>query len=223
MIFKGFIFDIEGTLVDCVPQTLQSLQHSLARRGMTVLYETLQLYSGLDGDETLKLVAPSLNKGERKQLLEEDEKHYERTYLHAVRAFEGVRSLFAAIRQQSGAIALATDCEGEPLKAYRALIGVDDMIDHVACGADVAKGKPDPALIHQAVKKLGIPAAHCTMIGDTPYDCLAAVAAGAEPIGLLSGGFSREALLQAGAADVLAEVKDLRALLSGMPTPRLRA
>jgi beta-phosphoglucomutase-like phosphatase (HAD superfamily) len=36
----GYIFDVEGTLVDCVPQTIFSLQMSLADLGLTVPYET---------------------------------------------------------------------------------------------------------------------------------------------------------------------------------------
>ena len=56
--FTGFIFDVEGTLVDCVTQTLKSLQEALERFGRQVPYNTLQLYSGLDGDQTLQLVVP---------------------------------------------------------------------------------------------------------------------------------------------------------------------
>ncbi|WP_092117813.1 HAD family hydrolase [Bradyrhizobium erythrophlei] len=119
MIFSGFIFDIEGTLVDCVPHTLNSLQEALKMRGHAVSYETLQLCSGLDGDETLKLVTPSFKENERKQMLKDAGKYYEQTYLPLVRPFEGVRALFTAIKQAGGAIAFATDCKGAPLKVYR--------------------------------------------------------------------------------------------------------
>ena len=36
--FSGFIFDVEGTLIDCVPQNLQSLQDALDRFGQRVQY-----------------------------------------------------------------------------------------------------------------------------------------------------------------------------------------
>ena len=67
--FKGFIFDVEGTLVDCVPQTLKSLQEALERFGHQVPYNTLQLYSGLDGDQTLRLVVPDSEESVRKSML----------------------------------------------------------------------------------------------------------------------------------------------------------
>jgi beta-phosphoglucomutase-like phosphatase (HAD superfamily) len=44
--FAGFIFDVEGTLVDSVPQNLRSLQDALERHGYRVPYQTLKLYSG---------------------------------------------------------------------------------------------------------------------------------------------------------------------------------
>ena len=79
--FKGFIFDVEGTLVDCVPQTLKSLQEALERFGHQVPYNTLQLYSGLDGDQTLRLVVPDSDESVRKSILKTQGTIYEEKYL----------------------------------------------------------------------------------------------------------------------------------------------
>jgi phosphoglycolate phosphatase-like HAD superfamily hydrolase len=218
MIFSGDIFDIEGTLIDCVPQTLSSLHDTLRRWGLSVPYEMLQLYSGLDGEDTLKIIAPSLTEEERKRLLADDGKHYKKTYLPRIRAFAGVKQLFKTIKAAGGAIALATDCKGPPLKVYRSLLDVDDLIDQIACGEDVTKGKPDPGLVRLAQEKLGLPGGRCVMIGDKPYDAEAAVAAGLAAIGLLSGGFGREALLDAGAIDVWTQISELKSLFAGNET-----
>jgi hypothetical protein len=64
--FFGFVFDVEGTLVDSVPQNLRSLQDGLERCGYRLPYQTLQLYSGLDGDQTLQLLTPQASERERK-------------------------------------------------------------------------------------------------------------------------------------------------------------
>jgi beta-phosphoglucomutase-like phosphatase (HAD superfamily) len=58
--FAGYIFDVEGTLVDSVPQNLRSLQEALQRAGIDMPLAELQLYSGLDGDQTLQIIAPDL-------------------------------------------------------------------------------------------------------------------------------------------------------------------
>jgi phosphoglycolate phosphatase-like HAD superfamily hydrolase len=113
---SGFIFDVEGTLVDSVPQNLRSLQDALERFGHRVPYQTLHLYSGLDGDQTLQLVVPDAAEPERKEILEVQGTIYEKSYLDSVRPFDGVRDVFRALTQRGGRIALATDCKGLAFK-----------------------------------------------------------------------------------------------------------
>ena len=211
--FKGFIFDVEGTLVDCVPQTLKSLQEALERFGHQVPYNTLQLYSGLDGDQTLRLVVPDSDESVRKSILKTQGTIYEEKYLDGVQPFNGVRDVFRSLIEQGGRIALATDCKGPALKHYLSLLNVEEFISAMACGDDVEHGKPDPRLVGMALKKLKLPGPQAVMVGDTPYDAEAAVGAGTSAAGVLTGGFSREALLEAGC---LAVADDLQALLSGL-------
>jgi phosphoglycolate phosphatase-like HAD superfamily hydrolase len=209
MRFAGYIFDVEGTLVDSVQQNLLSLQESLAEFGIGVAYEVLQLYSGLDGDQTLQLVAPDLAEADRKRVLKAQGKLYERKYLGSVKAFSGVRDVFETLTKGGGRIALATDCKGAALRHYLSLIAADDLIDSMACGDDVEHGKPDPRLVGVALRKLQVPAGQAVMIGDTPYDAEAATGAGAAAAGVLTGGFSREALTEAGCFTVAEELREL--------------
>ena len=221
MRFSGYIFDVEGTLVDSVQQNLLSLQVCLADFGISIPYELLQLSSGLDGDQTLQLVAPDLNAPERRVVLEAQGRMYEAEYLGSVKAFAGVRDVFGALREGGGRIALATDCKGPELSHYRSLLNVDDLIDAMACGDDVEHGKPDPRLIGLALGKLGSSAGQAVMIGDTPYDAEAASGAGTAAAGLLTGGFAKQALLEAGCFVVANELRELPAGLEAGQRSRL--
>jgi HAD superfamily hydrolase (TIGR01509 family) len=218
MVLSGYIFDVEGTLVDSVPQDILSLQESLSRFEITVPYEVLQLYSGLDGDQTLQLVAPDLPAEERKKVLEVRGMIYEEKYLKSVKPFIGVRDIFKELTARGGRIALATDCKGPELKHYRSLLNVDDLIDAMACGDDVDHGKPDPRLVGLALRKLRVPADQAVMVGDTPYDSEAALGAGARAAGVLTGGFSRKALSDAGCFVVARDMQDLLACLENGPS-----
>jgi HAD superfamily hydrolase (TIGR01549 family) len=211
--FSGFIFDVEGTLVDCVPQTLKSLQEALECFGHQVSYNTLQLYSGLDGDQTLQLVVPDADESVRREILKTQGKIYEENYLSGIQPFEGVREVFQSLVQQGGRIALATDCKGPALKHYLSLLDVDEFINAMACGDDVEHGKPDPRLVGLALRKLELSGSQAVMVGDTPYDAEAAVEAGTSAACVLTGGFSSEALLEAGC---FAVSDDLRALLPNL-------
>lgn len=221
MRFSGYIFDVEGTLVDSVQQNLLSLQVCLADFGISIPYELLQLSSGLDGDQTLQLVAPDLNAPERRVVLEAQGRMYEAKYLGSVKAFAGVRDVFGALREGGGRIALARDCKGPELSHYRSLLNVDDLIDAMACGDDVEHGKPDPRLIGLALGKLGSSAGQAVMIGDTPYDAEAASGAGTAAAGLLTGGFAKQALLEAGCFVVANELRELPAGLEAGQRSRL--
>jgi HAD superfamily hydrolase (TIGR01549 family) len=220
MQFSGYIFDVEGTLVDSVRQNLLGLQESLADFGIAVPYDLLQLYSGLDGDQTLQLVARDLDADERKRVLEAQGKLYERKYLESVKPFNGVRDVMERLTKLGGRIALATDCKGPELKHYLSLLNIDELIDSMACGDDVEHGKPDPRLVGLAVRKLGVAAGQAVMIGDTPYDAEAARGAGTAAAGLLTGGFSKEALTEAGCFVVAGELRDLLPCLEGA-SPRV--
>jgi beta-phosphoglucomutase-like phosphatase (HAD superfamily) len=107
---SGYIFDVEGTLVDTVPQSLRSLQEALERAGFAIPYATLQLYSGLDDDQTLQIIGLSLESEQRQEILRAHAKIYETKYLHGVKAFGGVREVFETLTARGGKIALATEC-----------------------------------------------------------------------------------------------------------------
>jgi HAD superfamily hydrolase (TIGR01549 family) len=211
--FSGYIFDVEGTLIDSVAQNLRSLQEGLEQAGIQVPYATLQLYSGLDANQTLQIIAPNLREDQRKQVLHNRAHIYETKYLHSVKAFRGVREVFETLARRGGKLALATDCKGPELKHYLSLLEIDEFIGATACGDDVEHGKPDPRIVGVALRKLGLIGAEAVMIGDTPYDAEAASGAGTAAAGVLTGGFSVEALRGAGCFAVADEISRLLAAL----------
>jgi phosphoglycolate phosphatase-like HAD superfamily hydrolase len=184
--FSGFIFDVEGTLI-ANPKEPSGSAWALRPSG-TVRH--LQLYSGLDGDQTVQLVAAHADESERKEILKAQGTIYEERYLYRVVPFDGVRHVFKSLVEQRGRIALATDCKGPELKNYLSLLGVNEFMSATACGDDVEHGKPDPRLVGMALRKLDLPGSQTVMIGDTPYDAEAATEAGTAVAGVLTGEFA---------------------------------
>src|SRR5882724_4327344 len=159
----AYIFDVEGTLIDCVAEILRCWSETLAAFDVLVPSKDLQRLSGMDGDEMLAILAPGLDGDARKDILTAQGERYRKVYLPRVRAFPGVGAVFTAIKSRGGRIALATDCQADELKRYRSLIEVDNLIDAIACGDEVSKGKPDPALVELALHHLGTSASLATM------------------------------------------------------------
>ena len=221
MRFSGMIFDIEGTLIDCIPQNLRSWQETLSSFGMTVSFEVLQLYSGMDGDDMLQILAPDMDKKLRNRTLEAEGKNFQARYLQSVRPFAGIRNLFETIKREGGKIAIATDCTDPVLRHYRAVLGIDDLIDVIACGEDVEEGKPSPKLVRLAAQRLDLDPPRVVMTGDTPYDAEAARGAGVSALGVLTGGFSRAVLKDAGCFATMKEVGEMHRYLATAIIPRV--
>jgi phosphoglycolate phosphatase-like HAD superfamily hydrolase len=126
-----------------------------------------------------------------------------------VRAFPGIPALLEAVKEADCRIGLATTCDAGELQHYKSIMQAGVLIDAVACGEDAKHGKPEPDLHRIALRRLKAEARETLSVGDTPYDAIAARAAGIPAIaGALSGGFSEE-LRAAGCAVVLAQAGDL--------------
>ena len=211
----AYIFDVEGTLVDCVAANLKCWDETLRSFGISAPSKQLRLLSGMDGDEMVATLAPTLDKRAREKILSTQGERYRVHYLPGVRPFAGLRKAFTAIKARGGRIALATDCQSDELEHYRGLMNVDDLIDAAACGDEVSKGKPDPALVELALNHLGgTPAMLATMVGDTPFDAKAARRAGATAWGTLGGCHPRSSLLRAGCSIVMSSVGDIGRFLN---------
>jgi phosphoglycolate phosphatase-like HAD superfamily hydrolase len=114
-------------------------------------------------------------------------------------------------------VALATSANPEELDHYVELLDASDLIDVTTSKGDVEATKPAPDIFAAAVKKAGVAPEEALVIGDTPYDVLAAKRAGVAAIGLLSGGFPEEDLRAAGAIAVYRDAADLLAQWDSSP------
>jgi phosphoglycolate phosphatase-like HAD superfamily hydrolase len=206
--FAGYILDVEGTLIDCVPQQLLSWQEALRIVGLRVSYSALQLYAGLDCAQILDLIASGLSAAERTRVLDIRCQIYEAIYLPDIKTVPGAREAVQALARR-GKVALATDCKGPELRRYRMLLDIDPYLFAVACGDDAEHGRPDPRFVGTALRKLGLPAGKTLIIADTPYDAEAAHEAGVMAAGVLSGGFSATVLAEAGCVAIADRISEL--------------
>ena len=94
-------------------------------------------------------------------------------------AFPEVRALFERVKRAGQTTAVATSSSADELDQYLALTHAGHLVDAVACGEDVEHDKPGSALIEVALLRTGRMAPEqAVVIGDTPYDAMAARRAG---------------------------------------------
>ncbi len=222
------IFDVEGTLVDAVLPTLRSWCETLAEFGFRYDTADLRPFSGMDGGEMLEqLIGPEKLAGLKENILTVQGHRYREKHLHEVQPFPCVKQLVERMRAAGIAVAIATSCQPDELRRYSELMQTEGLFDAIACGEDADKGKPHPDILLRALERLGVEAAQAIMVGDSPYDAMAAQAAGMRSAGVLTGHFPARELREAGCAavfrnpaDLLRQVQDLPRFRMSAPKPR---
>jgi HAD superfamily hydrolase (TIGR01549 family) len=207
------IFDVEGTLVDCVPLILESWRATLQEAGHSFTHLDLQPYSGMDGSWMLEQLLPKEPAATREALLKAQGERYRAHFIERAQAFPAVRALFETLKHLGVRIGIATTCKADELAIYESRLGVLDMADAISCGDVVKHGKPDPALLIHCHRSLDLEnPSRAVVIGDTPFDALAAKGAQMRAVGVLTGGFAAASLMDAGCEDIFDQVEQTRRL-----------
>jgi HAD superfamily hydrolase (TIGR01509 family) len=208
---KAAIFDIDGTLIDTVDLHAEAWVEALKHFGYEVAFQDMRSQIGKGGDQILHgLLPPDIieQKGEEIQDFRSD--LFKREYLHKARAFPAVRELFGRIRESGQRAVLASSGNADEVEKYKNIAGIADLIDSATSSDDAERSKPFPDIFQAALGKLRtVSPDEAVVIGDTPYDAEAARKAKVKSIGVLSGGFSEQALRDAGCIAVYRDVQDL--------------
>lgn len=217
MPIKALLFDIDGTLVDSNDLHVRAWQEVLREAGYHFSAEIIHGQVGKGGDNLVPSLLPDLSEQEQEKIAEAHGPRYRERYMDRVRPFPGARDLLAKAKQEGLTVALATSANPEELDHYVELLDAEDLIDVTTDKSDVETTKPAPDIFETAVKKAKAEPHEALVIGDTPYDALAAGRAGIGAIGLLSGGFSEQDLRAAGAVAIYKDAADLLANWDSSP------
>jgi HAD superfamily hydrolase (TIGR01509 family) len=137
--------------------------------------------------------------------------------IEEVRPVEGARELIEDLRKAGHQLVLASSAKDEEVEHYLDLLDAREIVDGWTTSADVEATKPEPDLVRAALGKVGDGREPAILIGDTTWDVEAAKRAGIETLGVLTGGFSADELLGAGAVKVFPSVQELREGLGRTP------
>ena len=104
---KAIIFDVEGTLIDCARETIACWHETLASLEIDAPADTLQLLSGLDGDDLVKTLAPDADDTTRRAIIKAQGKRYKRLSAFSPSG-PHVGQLLERLRKNGRRLALAT-------------------------------------------------------------------------------------------------------------------
>lgn len=212
---KAVLFDVDGTLIDSNDFHAEAWQRAIAKFGGDVPIERIRGQIGKGGDNLLPALLPQELLDRHGEALEDYRAElFEREYLDRIRPFPCVRELFEAIAARGLRIVLASSGTEEEVAHHLELIGCTDLVGASTSKDDVAHSKPCPDIFEAALaKNEGVAPNEALVVGDSPYDMLAARKVGLRRIGLLCGGFPADQLRTSGAEQLFDDPRDLLARL----------
>jgi phosphonatase-like hydrolase len=130
-------------------------------------------------------------------------------------ALPGAADTISDLRDRGIKVALTTGFSPTTRDAIIDALGWSNLIDLALSPADVGRGRPFPDLNLTALLRLGgTDVAAMATVGDTAFDVLAGLAAGAGVVsGVLSGTHDRATLAAAGAPNILESIVELPTVL----------
>lgn len=187
---KGFVFDVDGTLIDSNDAHAQAWQHVCLEAGLAIGLQQIRRLIGKGSDRLLaELTGIDLHSSRGQQLSTRKTGIFKAHYLPHLKPFPRARDLLLHVKQSGAKLAVATSASPDELDALLAIVKAGQLFDVKVTGEDAGSSKPDPDSVSCAVRKLGLKPAQCVMAGDTPYDAAAARSAGVAFIGLRCGGW----------------------------------
>ena len=207
------IFDLDGTLVDSLPDLAAAMNATLAELGHPT--HPVDCYLPLIGGGIEVMIAGALPPGCRgpRQVATARglmRAHYRACALRTTRPYPGIRWLLAELARQRVPLAvLSNKLHEETLLVVRGVFpGVPFQ---VVLGLQSQRAaKPDPAGVVAAACLLRLRPRQLLLVGDGETDMQAARRSGALPIGVTWGYRSGRALQAAGAARLLAHPRAVR-------------
>ncbi len=189
MKYKGFLFDLDGVLIDSSRIHYAGWKKVLNRLDKDIDYETFRTACfGKRGVDTLELFFPrgKFSDEEVKRLSDEVDSNFVETVAEVGVPINGALEFLQMLRRSGEKIALATSAPRQNVDAFLDAFKLVGAFDAEVCGDDVTKGKPDPEVFLKAASGLGEDPSHCVVFEDSLPGVTAAKAAGASCVALLT-------------------------------------
>jgi HAD superfamily hydrolase (TIGR01549 family) len=209
------ILDVDGTLVDTNYHHSIAWYRAFRQSGITLPIWKIHTHMGMGGDQLVASLTSDAVEEEKGEEIRAAEKALYMALIEEVSAVKEAREFVVDLKERGHTVVLASSAKANEIEHYIDLLDVRDLADAWTTSADVEATKPKPDLVKAALEKAG--GGDAVMVGDTPWDIEAARGASVDTVAVITGGFSRGELEEAGAVAVFESVAELRTGLGDTP------
>jgi len=180
---KCVVFDLDGTLVDSVPDLTAALNRLMPSRGLAAFDEAA--VTGMVGDGVKALLDRAFAARGRvtdDAAMAEFLADYTAHAAVLTRLYPGVVAALTLLRDAGWRLAVCTNKPQAPARAILETLGIMPCFAALGGGDSFAVRKPDPGHLAATLAAAGGDPARCVMIGDHHNDIHAAHGVGAKAI-----------------------------------------
>lgn len=189
------LFDLDGTLVDSVPDLAFSVNQTLTELGLTPF--TQDIIRGWVGNGANVLIqralsgstdiSKNLDRTLTKQALELFYQIYRNHSCIETCLYPDVLHTLTELKKRDYRLAIITNKPERFISPIIDGLALNGLFELIIGGDTLDKRKPDPLPLRHACQQLSVSPNQCVMIGDSKNDILAAKAANIESIALTYG------------------------------------
>ena len=213
---EAALLDVDGTLIDANYQHALAWYRAFRAHDIVLPIWRIHRAVGMGGDQLVPALAGKrvdADKGD--EIRDTRDRIYKGEFIAEVAPLAGARDLIVALQDRGVRVVLASSAPEDEIEHYLDLLDARDLVDAWTTKDDVDATKPAPDLVVAALEKAGTHDA--VMVGDTPWDVEAASKAGVETVCLITGGWSKQELREAGAIAVFESAAELCERLDETP------
>ncbi len=207
---RAAILDIDGTLVDTNYHHAIAWYRAFRQHGIVLPLWRIHRHIGMGGDQLVAALTDDATEKEKGDDIRAAEKPLYLAFIEEIEPMHGARALIEDLKGRGHTVVLASSAKEDEVDHYLDQLDARGLADDWTTSADVESTKPEPDLVRAALDKAGAEADDAVMVGDTTWDVEAAKRAGVATIAVRTGGFGRDELEEAGAAQVFDSVAELR-------------
>mgnify|MGYP003599053053 FL=1 len=194
--FKLIGFDLDGTLVDSLPDLALSVNSALAEFDLPQASQELVMTWIGNGADILITRALTWAKEQSGKALDEEQIkelkrrfgfYYGENLCNVSRLYPHVKETLERLKAQGYILAVITNKPTKHVQPVLAAFGIDHLFSEMLGGQSLPAIKPHPAPLYYLCGKFGLYPKQILFVGDSKNDILAAHAAGCAVVGLTYG------------------------------------
>ena len=177
MSWQAVLLDLDQTIIDSRASIIESFRHAFRTKlGREIsLAEIDRVYGRPLERQMAELASPE----QADELIRAFRDHLT-TLDHLIGLFPDWTEVLTELRRRGYRLAIVTSKAKSAAERHLKLHDLRKLVDAVVTADDTTRHKPDPTPFYLAARSLGVEAASCLVVGDSPWDIMAGNRAGME-------------------------------------------